>query len=226
VPTQTTSDVVAIQNCNSLTTGSALSVEANGSSNADDNSVVKVLQEHASADKTVGIYVHQDGDDAHIEFAGAGGGGIKFNASAMSSSDANTLDDYEEGTWSPVVSDGSNAMTMHGSYDTGYYTKVGNMVHVTGYLQTTSIGSASGDIRITGLPFTVVNNTAGYSGGSVGYAVGLSITAGNTVTCSGQINQTYVDLRTWDATAGTTNMQASEWTDDGAIIFNFSYRAA
>ena len=33
VPTQTTSDVVAIQNCNSLTTGSALSVEANGSSN-------------------------------------------------------------------------------------------------------------------------------------------------------------------------------------------------
>ena len=159
------------------------------------------------------------------------GKGIDFSANTDDESGAGSisselLDDYEEGTWSPVLSDGTNAMTMHGSYDTGYYTKIGNLVHVSGIFITTSLGSASGDIRITGLPFTVANNAAAYSGAGAAYGGGLAITAGHSVSYHANPNTTIMELRVWDATTGITGMQASEWTADGEIIVGFSYRAA
>ena len=158
----------------------------------------------------------------------ADGKGIDFSADASPAAGmtAEILDDYEEGTWDAVVSDGTNPMTMDGSYDTGYYTKVGNLVTVSGYFVTTSLGSASGNIRITGLPFTVANNAAAYSGGAAGYGNGLDITAGHTVSIYGQTNDTYIHLQVWDATTGSSAMQASEWTADGQIMIGFSYRAA
>ena len=158
----------------------------------------------------------------------ADGKGIDFSATADSSGTmtSETLDDYETGTWDAVVSDGTNPMTMNGSYDTGYYTKVGNLVTVSGQFATTSLGSASGAIRITGLPFSIANNDAAYTGGSTAYATGLAITAGHSVTFYGAISNTYVILQVWNATTGTTDMQASEWTADGRIMIGFSYRAA
>ena len=158
---------------------------------------------------------------------GTSGKGISFAATSDAGGmTSEVLDDYEEGTWSPVVSDGTNPMTMDGSNDTGYYTKVGNLVTVTGYFKTTSLGSASGDIRITGLPFTVANNAAALSGGGAGHGDGLAITAGHTVSYLAEINTTYILLKVWDATTGTTAMQASEWSADGKIMIGFSYRAA
>ena len=175
------------------------------------------------------IFVEYTGD---VTFTGdlimADGKGIDFSADASPAAGmtAEILDDYEEGTWDAVVTDGTNPMTMNGSYDTGYYTKVGNLVTVSGYFITTSLGSASGAIRITGLPFTVANNAAAYSGGAAGYGNGLDITAGHTVSIYGQTNDTYIHLQVWDATTGSTSMQASEWTADGQIMIGFSYRAA
>ncbi len=156
----------------------------------------------------------------------ADGKGIDFSANTSDAAGmtAEILDDYEEGTWDAVVTDGTNPMTM--SYDEGYYTKVGNLVTVSGYFATTSLGSASGNIRITGLPFTIASNNAAYSGGVAGYGEGLAITAGQSVSYYGGTNNTYIVLRVWNATAGTTSMIASEWTADGGIIIGFSYRAA
>jgi len=144
--------------------------------------------------------------------------GIKFDASGE------VLGDYEEGTWTGVVTDGTNPMSM--SNDGGFYTKVGNLVTVSGYFTTNSLGSASGNIRITGLPFTVANNNAAYSGGGVGYGAGLLITAGHSVSYMVNPNTAYMEMLVWDATGGTSAMQASEWTLDGGIIIGFSYRAA
>jgi hypothetical protein len=159
----------------------------------------------------------------------ADGKGIDFSADASPASGmtAEILDDYEEGTWSPVVTDGSNPMTMHGTYDTGYYTKVGNLVTVSGVFYTTSLGSASGNIRITGLPFTIANDYAAYSGGGAAEGAGFDLAAaGYSVSFYGVPNSTYIYLRVWDATTGVSYMQASEWTADGGIMINFSYRAA
>ena len=160
----------------------------------------------------------------------ADGKGIDFqnDASPASGMTAEILDDYETGTWDAVVSDGTNPMTMNGSADTGYYTKVGNLVTVSGYFITTSLGdpAASGAIRITGLPFAIANNNAAYSGGTAAYGHGLDITAGHSVSYSGEINATYIHLQVWDVATGISSMLASEWTADGRIMIGFSYRAA
>ena len=70
---------------------------------------------------------------------------------------ANLLDDYEEGTWTPTLEYTSNG-TSTKTYSTrvGSYTKVGNLVTVSAQIRLTAFskGTASGDVQITGLPFT------------------------------------------------------------------------
>jgi hypothetical protein len=100
--------------------------------------------------------------------AAASGAGITFPASASASSDANTLDDYEEGTWTPGYSAAAGIVTY--SQQKGVYTKIGDTVFVSGFLQTTATSGASGSqVFITGLPFA-----AGTIGGSNGYSVLVS----------------------------------------------------
>jgi hypothetical protein len=80
------------------------------------------------------------------------GAGITFPATQSASSDANTLDDYEEGTWTPVLVPASGSV---GAYSTqlGKYTKIGNRVLITLSLAG-SIGTGTGTMIITGLPFS------------------------------------------------------------------------
>ena len=114
--------------------------------------LVEIVNDNAAADSAVGLYIHQDGDDAHIEFAGAGGGGIKF-AADIASSDSATLDDYEEGYWDANVTlSGSGTYTM-ATQKEGAYTKVGRVVHCQGEIEVASESSPVGDLRIA-LPFT------------------------------------------------------------------------
>ena len=83
------------------------------------------------------------------------GTGITFPATQSASSNANTLDDYEEGTWTPAVTFGGGATGVtYGAFNAGKYTKVGRMVSVCGTLDLTSKGSSTGNISITGLPFS------------------------------------------------------------------------
>jgi hypothetical protein len=86
------------------------------------------------------------------------GAGITFPATQSASSDANTLDDYEEGTWTAtyVPESGSfTTMTMSNVSSTTY-TKVGRLVTVQGLIRTSAVvvGTASGQLSISGLPFT------------------------------------------------------------------------
>jgi len=78
----------------------------------------------------------------------AGLGGIAFPAAAVAVADVNTLDDYEEGTWTPAV--GGNA-TYHGQ--TGFYTKIGRVVFFEGEMVINVLGTGSVS-TISGLPFT------------------------------------------------------------------------
>jgi hypothetical protein len=83
--------------------------------------------------------------------------GITFPATAVAASDANTLDDYEEGTWTPSVG-GTATYTVQ----TGTYTKVGRLVHVSVMLTINTIGTGSAN-SINSLPFaiSVTNNDIG-----------------------------------------------------------------
>ena len=92
------------------------------------------------------------------------GAGITFPATQSASSDANTLDDYEEGTWTPVVAGGSTAGTGTYTLQEGTYTKIGNMV-VANCGVTWTAHTGTGDLTITGLPFTA--SSANTQAGSV-----------------------------------------------------------
>jgi len=86
----------------------------------------------------------------------ANGRGISFAASSNHSGMSSELsDDYEEGTCTMSINGtGTNPTIAEGSTFTAYYTKVGNMVTVTGYTGTKTITNAgSGIAQISGLPF-------------------------------------------------------------------------
>jgi hypothetical protein len=86
-------------------------------------------------------------------------GQIKFPLTKNASADANTLDDYEEGTWTPSVTFGGGSTGVTYSARNGYYTKIGNLVYLTCLINLTSKGSSAGQFRIAGLPFTTTSST-------------------------------------------------------------------
>ena len=93
------------------------------------------------------------------------GGGITFNGDTAA---ANAIDDYEEGTWTAVLNyhvSGSNT-SYTCNENTGRYVKIGRLVFVTSNINVTN-PSASNDashgLQISGLPFTVTNDTACHS---------------------------------------------------------------
>jgi len=99
------------------------------------------------------------------------GGGISFNGDTAA---ANALNDYEEGSWTPTVSYGS------GGYQSANnvvctYTKVGNLIHVSGRFSLTQSGS--GDLAIGGLPFAKGNPSG--DGNSAGIQIYVEGAASN-----------------------------------------------
>ena len=66
---------------------------------------------------------------------------------------ANLLDDYEEGTWTPVITDGTNSVSTY-YYQLGKYVKIGDIVFISVYTSINIKGSISGNLKVTGLPFT------------------------------------------------------------------------
>lgn len=104
----------------------------------------------------------------------ATGVGITFPATQSASTDANCLDDYEEGTWTPTWSVSGGTITANG-WTSGKYTKVGSTVYLWGYISYNShTGSPSGQLSITNFPFAA----GGGFGQSSTFSGGLTISAG------------------------------------------------
>lgn len=81
-------------------------------------------------------------NNAHLQLLD----GIAFPATQVSSSDANVLDDYEEGTWTPI----GNAITLVTAV--GWYVKIGKVVHIGAQIGWPS-NSSSDSASLSGLPF-------------------------------------------------------------------------
>ena len=99
------------------------------------------------------VYMAQD-SGATVHCAG-----VNFPDTQVASADANTLDDYEEGSWTPVYEAATNSFTtMTMDIVSATYTKIGRQVTVRGSIRTdnVSVGSASGTLRLGGLPFDSV----------------------------------------------------------------------
>jgi hypothetical protein len=85
----------------------------------------------------------------------ASGAGITFPTTQSASSDANTLDDYEEGTWTCTITMGSGSATLSSGANTGAYTKIGRQVTITGLFNINAVSSPSGSFTLNGLPFAL-----------------------------------------------------------------------
>ena len=94
---------------------------------------------------------------------GAAGKGIVLGVT--SNTDANTLDDYEEGTFTPSWVGADTAGSTTYSTNLGSYTKIGNLVNCRGYTTVTGM-TGSGSISISNLPFTSTSSDTGLTTGS------------------------------------------------------------
>ena len=80
------------------------------------------------------------------------GAGITFPATQSASSNANTLDDYEEGTWTPTAVGGTSAgTTTYVGSPLGFYTKVGNLVNASAFIGISGM-TGTGNLHLS-LPF-------------------------------------------------------------------------
>jgi hypothetical protein len=139
--------------------------------------------------------------------------GITFPATQSAVADANTLDDYEEGTWTPVITPSSGSLTAYTSG--GYYVKVGKLVMVTGYFTITTAGTASGLASYTGLPFALSGATNNQ--GQLAFVIRESQSTGVMYAGYAQGSSTSGALT---AAAGNGSLA---WTNTYTYPFAFSY---
>jgi hypothetical protein len=153
---------------NTITTGTGNTIIGRYSGNADGLDI-RTASNYAVISDGGGnrLITMADGQTLALDSAVPNSGtGITFPATQSASSDANTLDDYEEGTWTPVLTRETTAPTISYQFREGRYTKIGNMVTCWITIHSITVSSAgSGVNSITGLPFAVGNATYSGSGG-------------------------------------------------------------
>jgi hypothetical protein len=176
--------------------------------NSTDNGYHPILQFDSSgygfkAVKCIGV---GDADPA------TSGAGITFPATQNASSNANTLDDYEEGTWTP--SDASGA-SLSFSNAAGNYTKIGRQVIV--YFNMTFPSTASSaQITIGGLPFASVYYPSVSNPGGGGFTYQTASISNVTFAIGGGVSQ----FNMWTvAGAAVENSSASTYTLRGYFTY-------
>jgi hypothetical protein len=106
------------------------------------------------------------------------GVGIAFPATQVASSNANTLDDYEEGTWTPTIYGTTTAGTPVYVIQDGRYEKIGRMVHAWGRVQINAWVGPVGNVYFAGLPFTSINTGANGCSTTLGYISTTTLNSG------------------------------------------------
>jgi len=134
-------------------------------------------------------------------------GQIAFPATAVPSSDPNTLDDYEEGTWTAAFVASTSGTITAGSNVTCRYVKTGSQVSFSGHINVASVSSPVGEFEISGLPFTVGSGEPYRFGFSV-YSDGLAAAA--TTSLQGYCTAGGTKLTIRKFAAGSSAMLASD----------------
>ena len=98
-------------------------------------------------------------------------GQIAFPATAVPSADANTLDDYEEGTWTPGV----GSLTVVGAFTSGgTYTKIGRKVTLIGWVAGATSVSGAASTYMSNQPFTPAGTSIG-CGTNASYTITIGV---------------------------------------------------
>jgi len=128
---------------------------------------------------------------------------------------------YEDGTWTMGVSFGGGTAGITYSYYTGYYTKIGNIITISGFMMLTSKGTSTGSALITGLPFTVVNNVAGRSTAALALR---KITFEDQFQGYAIHNTKTIQLEETTKAGVQTALTNADFANDSTIMVNCTYR--
>jgi len=154
-----------------------------------------------------------------VDISGASAGQIKFPATQHASADANTLDDYEEGTFTGSLRFGAASTGITYSTRIGTYTKVGRLVFWMLRFILTSKGTATGTADISGMPFAT-SGSALYP-----YTMGFISALGTVGNANGYVSGTLMSLL--KTSSGTTAAQTdTDWANTTQIIADGCYETA
>ena len=148
------------------------------------------------------------------------GGQIKFPAIVNPSAGVNTLDDYEEGEWTPELKFGGLNVDMNYSSHVGLYQKIGKQVTVTGYLVLTAKGTSIGSATIEGLPFKCINISGAY--GILNYYIRY-ISFLDYMEAYISSNGDIIVLNEVTNAGATTAISSSDFADNSMIRMNMVY---
>ena len=148
----------------------------------------------------------------------------------------NSLDDYEEGTWTPTFDAPNQSSTTFAHHrQHGYYTKIGNIVHVAcyiqGYADANNGGGSNDGLVITGLPFTVAPLP---STSNIRHAASFALGSTYRVICDDLLCHAFgnsTEAKLWEPSSGNTmgQLKTNDITARGGtneILFSGSYRVA
>lgn len=147
-------------------------------------------------------------------------GQLKFPATQNPSADVNTLDDYEEGTFTfGMVPSTSGSITL--DVDAGTYVKVGRKVTICGRARVGSVSSPLGILRLTGLPFTVASGSQYDSALSI---LPSAMSSGATTSIVGKAREgrTFCELHQFTAGAISSTL-AAQMQANSDIKINCTY---
>jgi len=143
--------------------------------------------------------------------------GVTFPATQVPSADANTLDDYEEGTFNPTINGTSTVGTATYSTQVGRYTKIGRTVSIQIYI-TWSGGTGTGNFNIANLPFTSASNV--FTAVAL-WVENVTIPANTVVTGYVSQNSTRIDPQTYPLGGGTQS--SITYDASGSMMLSGTY---
>jgi len=159
-----------------------------------------------------------------IDASGASAGQIKFPSTQNASTNANTIDDYSVGTWTPVIGGATSTTGQTYTVQVGSYVKIGKLVWAQYKATLSAKGTITGSIQIQGLPYTTHNVTNESGVGAISFASlatnwisVVAITVVNTTAAAVQGTQA--------AAASTTALAAGDIGNTTSMAGFLVYRA-
>ena len=152
---------------------------------------------------------------------GTSGKGIDFsadgNAAGMTSE---VLDDYEEGTWTAVITFGDASVGVTYNNQSGFYTKIGDIVHIHCYVALSSKGTSVGDFKLTGFPFATLGTTGSYTSPSINVG---NINFADYPQSYTPLGATFAYFQESTNAGANSQMDNTNFADNSSFMFNATY---
>jgi hypothetical protein len=149
---------------------------------------------------------------------GTAGKGIDFSANG-----GDVLSQYDEGTWTPVITGSSSNPTVTYGLQRGKYVRVGNVVTASLLLTWSAISGGSGDVRIS-LPIAGESSVGVGGAGVMSYMDGITFAAGRTF-CGfkPEANVLYGTIPQMGSVVTTSNTAISQLGATGYLVISVTY---